>query len=111
MRPNPSSPKSAAKSTKKPAEAVVKDIRRATRRHFSAEDKIRIVLEGLRGEESIAELCRREGIAQSVYYSWSKEFLEAGKRRLAGIRPALPPVTRSRICAAKRWPSRNAWPT
>lgn len=84
MRPNPSSPKSAAKSTKKPAEAVVKDIRRATRRHFSAEDKIRIVLEGLRGEESIAELCRREGIAQSVYYSWSKEFLEAGKRRLAG---------------------------
>jgi transposase len=83
MRPNPSSPKSAAKPTK-PAEAVVKDIRRATRRHFSAEDKIRIVLEGLRGEESIAELCRREGIAQSVYYSWSKEFLEAGKRRLAG---------------------------
>ena len=84
MRPNPSSPKSAAKTTKKPAEVVVKDIRRATRRHFSAEDKIRIVLEGLRGEESIAELCRREGIAQSVYYSWSKEFLEAGKRRLAG---------------------------
>jgi transposase len=81
---NPSSPKSAAKPTKKPVEAVVKDIRRATRRHFSAEDKIRIVLEGLRGEESIAELCRREGIAQSVYYSWSKEFLEAGKRRLAG---------------------------
>ena len=84
MRPNPSSSKSAAKPTKKPAEAVVKDIRRATRRHFSAEDKIRIVLEGLRGEESIAELCHREGIAQSVYYSWSKEFLEAGKRRLAG---------------------------
>jgi transposase len=84
MRPNPSSPKSAAKPSKKPTEAVVKDIRRATRRHFSAEDKIRIVLEGLRGEESIAELCRREGIAQSVYYSWSKEFLEAGKRRLAG---------------------------
>lgn len=65
MSPNPSSPKSAAKPAKKPAEAVVKDIRRATRRHFSAEDKIRIVLEGLRGEESIAELCRREGIAQS----------------------------------------------
>lgn len=84
MRPNPSSPKLAAKPTKKLAEVVVKDIRRATRRHFSAEDKIRIVLEGLRGEESIAELCRREGIAQSVYYSWSKEFLEAGKRRLAG---------------------------
>jgi len=55
-----------------------------TRRHFSAEEKIRIVLEGLRGEESIAELCRREGIASSMYYGWSKEFLEAGKRRLAG---------------------------
>ena len=65
-------------------ERVVKDIRRATRRHFSAEDKIRIVLDGLRGEDSIAELCRREGIAQSLYYVWSKEFLEAGKRRLAG---------------------------
>ena len=59
-------------------------IRRATRRHFSAEDKIRIVLDGLRGEDSIAELCRREGIAQSLYYTWSKEFMEAGKRRLAG---------------------------
>ncbi len=70
--------------TKQSAEQVVKDIRRATRRHFSAEDKIRIVLDGLRGEDSITELCRREGIAQSVYYSWSKEFLEAGKRRLAG---------------------------
>jgi transposase len=70
--------------TKAAAEAVVKDIRRATRRHFSAEDKIRIVLEGLRGEDSIAELCRKEGIAQSLYYVWSKEFMEAGKRRLAG---------------------------
>ena len=69
---------------KAPAETIVKDIRRATRRHFSAEDKIRIVLEGLRGEESIAELCRREGITSSMYYGWSKEFLEAGKRRLAG---------------------------
>jgi transposase len=66
------------------AEATLKDIRRATRRQFSAEEKIRIVLEGLRGEESIAELCRREGIATSMYYGWSKEFLEAGKRRLAG---------------------------
>jgi transposase len=71
-------------SAKRPAELVVKDIRRATRRHFSAEDKIRIVLEGLRGDDSIAELCRREGIAQSLYYVWSKEFMEAGKRRLAG---------------------------
>jgi len=71
-------------SSKKPAEQVVKDIRRKTRRHFSAEDKIRVVLDGLRGEDSIAELCRREGIAQSLYYTWSKEFMEAGKRRLAG---------------------------
>ena len=71
-------------SAKKPAEQVMKDIRRATRRHFSAEDKIRIVLDGLRGEYSIAELCRKEGIAQSLYYTWSKEFMEAGKRRLAG---------------------------
>ena len=62
----------------------MKDIRRRTRKHHSAEEKIRIVLEGLRGEDSIAELCRREGIATSLYYSWSKEFLEAGKKRLAG---------------------------
>ena len=62
----------------------MKDIRRATRRHFSAKDKIGIVLEGLRGDDSIAELCRREGIAQSLYCAWSKEFVEAGKRRLAG---------------------------
>jgi transposase len=69
---------------KRPAEAVIKDIRRATRKQYGAEEKIRIVLEGLRGEESIAALCRREGIAESLYYSWSKEFLEAGKKRLAG---------------------------
>ena len=66
------------------AEQVVKDIRRATRKQYGAEEKIRIVLEGLRGEESIAALCRREGIAESLYYNWSKEFLEAGKKRLAG---------------------------
>ena len=66
------------------SERIVKDIRRATRKQYSAEEKIRIVLDGLRGEQSIAELCRREGIAESLYYSWSKEFLEAGKRRLAG---------------------------
>src|SRR6185295_12431128 len=65
---------------KAPAERVVKDIRRQTRRQYSAEEKIRIVLEGLRGEENISELCRRA----SMYYGWSKEFLEAGKRRLAG---------------------------
>src|SRR5438105_14522950 len=69
---------------KESAEKVVKDIRRATRRHFSAEDKIRIVVEGLRGEESIAELCRREGIVQNLYYRWPEDFLEAGKKRLAG---------------------------
>ena len=69
---------------KEPAEKVVQDIRRATRKHYSAEEKIRIVLEGLRGEDSIAELCRREGIAQHLYYRWSKDFLEAGKKRLAG---------------------------
>lgn len=71
-------------SPKEPAERVVRDIRRRTRKQYSAEEKIRIVLEGLRGEESIAGLCRREGIAESLYYSWSKEFLEAGKKRLAG---------------------------
>ena len=71
-------------TTRSPSEKLVKDIRRATRKHYSAEDKIRIVLDGLRGESSIAELCRREGSAESLYYSWSKEFLEAGKRRLAG---------------------------
>lgn len=76
--------------TKKPqtskdaAEKVVKNIRRKTRQTYSAEEKIRIVLAGLRGEESISVLCRREGIAESLYYSWSKEFLEAGKRRLSG---------------------------
>ena len=66
------------------AAKAIKDIRRATRKQYSAEEKIRIVLDGLRGEETIAELCRREGIAQSIYYKWSKEFMEAGKRRLAG---------------------------
>jgi transposase len=66
------------------AEKAVKDIRRATRKQYSAEEKIRIVLEGLRGEDSIAELCRREGIAQNLYYRWSKDFLEAGKKRRAG---------------------------
>jgi transposase len=65
-------------------EAVVREIRRKTRRKYSTEEKIRIVLEGLRGEESIAELCRREGINPNVYYKWSKEFLEAGKKRLTG---------------------------
>lgn len=66
------------------AESTIKTIRRKTRRQHSAEEKIRIVLEGLRGEDTVAELCRREGIAQSLYYKWSKEFMEAGKARLAG---------------------------
>jgi transposase len=77
MRRKPGTPKPTA-------DRVVRDIRRKTRKRHSAEEKIRIVLNGLRGEDSIAELCRREGISQSLYYSWSKEFLEAGRRRLAG---------------------------
>ena len=71
-------------AAKPPAERVVGDIRRRTRKQHSAEEKIRVVLDGLRGEESIAALCRREGIAESLYYAWTKEFLGAGKRRLAG---------------------------
>jgi transposase len=66
------------------AEKTVRDIRRATRRQYSAEEKVRIVIAGLRGEESIAELCRKEGIKQNLYYRWSKDFLEAGKKQLAG---------------------------
>ena len=71
-------------SSKASADKLVKTIRRKTRRLHATEEKIRIVLAGLRGEESIAALCRREGISESLYYSWSKEFLEAGKQRLAG---------------------------
>jgi transposase-like protein len=74
---------------KEPATQVLKNIRRATRRHFSAEDKIRIVLEGLRGEDSIAELCRREGIVQNLYYRWSKDFWRAA--RSAWLRPSQRP--------------------
>ena len=73
-----------AETPKPSAEKVIKDIRRVTRKQYGAEEKIRIVLAGFRGEESIAALCRREGIAESLYYNWSKEFLEAGKKRLAG---------------------------
>ncbi len=69
---------------KQSSEAAVREIRRRARRRFSAEEKIRIVLDGLRGEVSVAELCRREGIASNLYYRWSKEFLEAGKKRLNG---------------------------
>src|SRR5207253_6227012 len=74
----------ASKRIPESAEKTVRDIRRATRRHHSAEEKIRIVLEGLRGEDSIAELCRKEGINQNLYYRWSKEFLEAGDCGLLG---------------------------
>ena len=76
--------RSAVERQSEEAEQVVRDIRRATRRQYSAEEKVRIVIAGLRGEDSIAELCRKEGINQNLYYRWSKEFLEAGKKRLAG---------------------------
>lgn len=69
---------------KKSAESLVRDIKRKTRRKFSSEEKIRIVIDGMRGETSIAELCRREGIAQNLYYRWSKDFMESGKKRLSG---------------------------
>jgi transposase len=71
-------------SEKRDPERVVREIKRKTRRRFSAEEKIRIVLEGLRGEDTIAGLCRREGINPNLYYNWSKEFLEAGQQRLMG---------------------------
>jgi transposase len=73
-----------SEETSAAVEATVREIRRKTRKKYSAEDKVRIVLEGLRGEEKVAELCRREGIHQNMYYKWSKEFLEAGKQRLVG---------------------------
>jgi transposase-like protein len=90
---------------------TVRDIRRATRRHFSAEETIRIVLEGLRREDSIAELCRKEGIAQNLYYRWSKEFLEAGKKRLAGdtTREATSDEVKT-LRAEARQSSRRRWP-
>ena len=73
-----------SKERKQSTEAAVREIRRRTRRKFSPEEKVRIVLEGLRGEQSVSELCRREGIAANLYYRWSKDFLEAGKKRLSG---------------------------
>jgi transposase len=73
-----------ARTKKKSAESIVKDIKRQTRRKFSSEEKIRIVLEGFKGEESITEICRREGIVPGLYYRWSKDFIEAGKKRLNG---------------------------
>jgi transposase len=79
---------------KKSSEKLIRDIKRNTRRKYSAEEKIRIVIEGMRGETSIAELCRREGIAQNLYYRWSKDFMESGRKRLDGdtMREAGPSV-------------------
>ena len=94
------------------SEQHVRDIRRRTRRRYSAEEKIRIVLEGLRGEASIAELCRREGISQNLYYRWSKEFLEAGKKRLpptsrptatTSAKPPRPSVVNAMTDSSRRW--------
>ena len=92
------------------AEKVVRDIRRATRRQYSAEEKGRIVIAGLRGEDSIAELCRKEGINQNLYYRWSKEFLEAGKKRLAG--DTAREATSDEVKGLRTRPSssRSCWP-
>ena len=82
---------------KQTSEAAVREIRRRTRRRFSVEERIRIVLEGLRGEQSVAELCRREGIASNLYYRWSKDFLEAGKKRLSGDTSTRPRCRRTYV--------------
>ena len=105
------SQRSSVPTTKAPAEQVMRDIRRATRKHHSAEDKIRIVLEGLRGEDSIAALCRREGIAESLYYAWSKEFLEAGKRRLVGDTARAATSDEDKISDARPGSSRRSSPS
>src|SRR5207342_3796868 len=99
----------ASKRIPESAEKTVRDIRRATRRHHSAEEKIRIVLEGLRGEVSIAELCRKEGINQNLYYRWLKEFLEAGKKRLAGDTAREATSDESRGSRLRRASSRRRW--
>src|SRR4249920_3721375 len=99
----------ASKRVPDSAEKTVRDIRRATRRHHSAEEKIRIVLEGLRGEDSIAELCRKEGINQNLYYRWSKEFLEEARNGSPATRCARRPRTRSRNSRLKRASSRRRW--
>ena len=82
-------------------EKVVKDIRRATRKQYSAEEKIRIVLDGLKGEDSIAELCRREGIAQSLYYSWPRSSLKLERSALPGTRPVRRRPMRSKVYAVR----------
>lgn len=88
-------------TSKQAADQLVRGIKRKTRKHYSAEEKIRVVLAGLRGEESIAALCRREGIAESLYYSWSKEFLEAGKAVYLATRLARRPRLKSRLYALR----------
>ena len=88
-------------TTKSAGEKIVKDIKRATRRQYSSEEKIRIVLDGLRGEDSIAELCRREGISQGIYYKWSKDSWRPGRDAWRAIQRVLRRPTRSRICGAK----------
>src|SRR5437899_8499582 len=90
------------------AEKAVREIRRATRRQYSAEEKVRIVIAGLRGEDGIAELCRREGIVQNLYYRWSKDFLEAGKKRLAAPKSEARDVTRHRRTIGHRNPRHDA---
>jgi transposase len=97
--------------TTSPSERLARDIRRVTRKQYSAEDKIRIVLDGLRGDASIAELCRREGIAESMYYAWSEEFLEAGKRRLAGDTARAATTDEVKTCARKLARSRRLSPS
>jgi len=84
MKESKMSKKQSSKTQKASADAIVRNVKRQTRRKFNSEEKIRIVLAGIRGEESVAELCRQEGIHQNLYYRWSREFLEAGKKRLEG---------------------------
>lgn len=93
---------------KAPAEQVVKDIRRQTRGRYSAEEKVRIGLEGLRGEENIPELCWREGITASMYYGWSKEFIEGGARRLAERLDVVPAKFSMIVTRRPKYAFRNA---
>jgi transposase len=85
---------------KSPGEKIVKDIKRTTRKQYLSEEKIRIVLDGLRGEDYIAELCRREGISQGIYYRWSKDFTEPRKQRLAGYTARAANTDEVKICVA-----------
>jgi transposase len=98
------------RTKKQSTEAAVREIRRRTRRKFAPEEKVRIVLEGLRGEQSISELCRREGIASNLYYRWSKDFLEAGKKQLAGDTVREASAMKSRICGPRTGSSRKSSP-